>query len=312
MVKPMHRFAVAVGAVAALTAVMALTSSARGAGTLPDRPAIAATEAGTAAAAADPVLVGAGDISNSGSGDSATATLVKGISGTVFTAGDNVYDNGSRSEFNGTYNSSWGAFKSRTRPAPGNHDYNTSQAAGYYDYFGSLAGPAKRGYYAYDLGNWHIVSLNSEVSMARGSAQETWLRSDLAAASKPCTLAYWHRPLFTSGANHGPDTGTRPLFQALYDYDAEVVVTGHNHQYERFAPMSPTGAADSTRGIREFVAGMGGADHYSFGSVQPNSQARNSDTFGVLKFTLHAQSYTWQFVPVSGKTYTDTGTTACH
>jgi calcineurin-like phosphoesterase family protein len=313
MVKPVHRSAVTVGAVTVVTILVALTSSASGAGgSTTTRNPFAGSAARAGNAPADPVLVGAGDISTSGSGDSATATLIKSISGTVFTAGDNVYDSGTRSEFSGTYNSSWGSFKSRTRPAPGNHDYNTSGAAGYYDYFGSLAGPSRRGYYAYDLGNWHIVSLNSEVSMSLGSAQETWLRSDLEASSKPCTLAYWHRPLFTSGANHGPDTSSRPLFQALYDYAAEIVVTGHNHQYERFAPMTPTGAANSTRGIREFVAGMGGADHYSFGSIQPNSQARNSDTFGVLTFTLHAQSYTWQFVPVAGKSYTDTGTTACH
>jgi len=259
----------------------------------------------------DPVLVGAGDISDSGTGDSATAALVNTIAGTVFTLGDNVYDSGTSSEFNTYYNPSWGQFKARTKPAPGNHDYVTAGAAGYFGYFfgGQTAGNE---YYSYDLGNWHIVSLNSEIARSAGSAQETWLRNDLANNTRPCTLAYWHKPLFTSGSSHAPDTSQRPLFQALYDYDADVVVTGHNHQYERFAPMNSTGGLDTTRGIRQFVAGMGGAGHYPFGTIQPNSQARNSDTYGVLKFTLHSNSYDWQFVPVAGKTYTDSGTTACH
>ncbi|AJT69770.1 hypothetical protein T261_8174 [Streptomyces lydicus] len=164
----------------------------------------------------------------------------------------------------------------------------------------------------YDLGNWHMGSLDSEVSMSVGSAQEQWLRSDLAASTKPCTLAYWHKPRFTSGANHAPDTSTGPLVQALYGNNAEVIATGHNHQYERFAPMNPSGQLDNARGIRHFVAGRGGASHYSFGTILPNSQARNSDTYGVLKFTLHANSYDWQFVPEAGKTYTDSGTTTCH
>ncbi|MFF4354810.1 DNRLRE domain-containing protein [Streptomyces sp. NPDC001530] len=260
----------------------------------------------------DPVLVGAGDISNSGSGDTATANLLDGIPGTVFTAGDNVYDSGTTTEFNTYYDPTWGRHKARTKPAPGNHDYNTPGATGYYGYFGANAGPSGRGYYSYDLGNWHVVSLNSEVSMSVGSAQEQWLRSDLAASTKACTFAYWHKPRFTSGANHAPDTSTGPLVQALYDNNAELIVAGHNHQYERFAPMNPSGQLDTARGIRHFVAGMGGASHYSFGTIQPNSEARNSDTYGVLKFTLHANSYDWQFVPEAGKTYSDSGTTSCH
>ncbi|MFC7594812.1 DNRLRE domain-containing protein [Terrabacter sp. GCM10028922] len=265
----------------------------------------------TGQSSGDPVLVGAGDISNSGTGDSATAALINSIPGTVFTTGDNVYDGGTPSEFNTYYNPTWGQFKARTKPAPGNHEYHTADAAGYFGYFfgGQTAGNE---YYSYDLGNWHIVSLNSEIAHSAGSAQETWLRNDLANNTRPCTLAYWHKPLFTSGANHSPDTSQRPLFQALYDSNADVVVAGHNHQYERFAPMNPTGGADPTRGIRQFVAGMGGGSHYSFGTIQPNSEARNSDTYGVLKLTLHSNSYDWQFVPEAGKTYGDSGTTACH
>jgi hypothetical protein len=267
---------------------------------------------GTQPPPGDPVLVGAGDIANSSTGDSATAALLDNIPGTVFTAGDNAYPNGTLADYNTYYGPTWGRHKARTRPSPGNHEYNTAGAAGYFAYFGGLAGPSGRGYYSYDLGEWHVVSLNSEVSMVAGSAQETWLRTDLAASAKPCTLAYWHKPLFTSSAHPG-ETATRPLFQALYDYDAEVVVAGHNHTYERFAPMNPQGALDTTAGVRSFVAGMGGASHYAFNSTpRPNSQVRNGTAYGVLKFTLHSDSYEWQFVPVAGQSFTDSGTNACH
>ncbi|GAA1293649.1 hypothetical protein Psi02_42830 [Planotetraspora silvatica] len=264
----------------------------------------------------DPVLVGAGDIANSGSGDTATAALLDGIPGTVFTAGDDAYDNGSTADFNNYYAPTWGRHKARTRPVAGNHEYNTSGASGYFGYFGSSAGEPGKGYYSYNLGNWHIVALNSNCSSIggcnAGSAQEQWLRSDLAANTRPCTLAIWHHPRFTSGSNHAPTTSVGPLVQALYDNNAEVVVTGHNHQYERFAPMNPSGQLDNTRGIRHFVVGTGGAGMYNFGTIQPNSEVRNNNTFGVLKFTLHSNSYTWQFVPQSGKTFTDGGTNSCH
>ncbi|MFE9255243.1 DNRLRE domain-containing protein [Streptomyces sp. NPDC006879] len=260
----------------------------------------------------DPVLVGAGDIANSGSGDSATASLLDNIPGTVFTTGDNAYPDGTASDFATYYEPTWGRHKARTRPAPGNHDYHTSGASAYYSYFGANAGPAGRGYYSYDLGNWHVVSLNSEISMSAGSAQEQWLRADLAGSNKPCTVAYWHKPRWTSSSGHGPSTSTGPLVQALYDYDAELILTGHNHQYERFAPQNPSGQLDNARGIRQFVAGMGGASFYGFGTIQPNSEARNSNTFGVLKLTLHEASYDWEFVPQAGKTYNDSGTGTCH
>jgi len=266
----------------------------------------------TAPPAVDPVLVGAGDIANAEANDSLTANLLDTIPGTVFTTGDNAYPDGTSANFTTHYEPTWGRHKARTRPAPGNHDYQVAGAAAYFSYFGSNAGPVGRGYYSYDLGSWHIVSLNSEVSMTAGSAQERWLRADLAASTKPCTFAYWHKPRFTSGANHAPNFATGPLVQALYHFNAEVVVAGHNHQYERFAPMNPAGQLDTARGVRHFVAGTGGAGAYRFGVVQPNSEARNSGTHGVLKFTLHANSYTWQFVPVAGKTYTDSGTTSCH
>lgn len=258
-------------------------------------------------------LVGAGDIASCSSDrDKATANVLANVSGTVFTLGDNVYPDGTAAQFQNCYHPTWGAQKSRTKPSVGNHEYHTPDATGYFGYFGANAGPSGRGYYSYDLGGWHVVSLNSNISMAAGSAQEQWLRADLAGSARPCTLAYWHHPLFTSGSNHGPHTAARPLFQALYDHDAEVVVTGHNHQYERFAPQNPAGARDTARGIRSFVAGMGGASHYGFGTIRPNSEARNSDTFGVLRFTLRSNGYDWQFVPQAGRTYADSGSGTCH
>ena len=259
----------------------------------------------------DPVLVGAGDIAScSGSGDEATAKLIEGIAGTVYTTGDNAYESGSSSEFADCYDPTWGRFKSRTYPSPGNHEYNTSGATGYYEYFGAAAGDPTKGYYSYNLGTWHIVVLNSEISTASGSAQEKWLREDLIANPTTCTLAYWHQPRFSSSSSHGSTISVQPLWQALYDHHADVVINGHDHTYERFDPQSPSGAAD-VNGIREFVAGMGGRSHYGFGTILPNSVARNSDTYGVLKFTLHTDSYDWQFVPEAGKNYADSGTALC-
>jgi hypothetical protein len=260
----------------------------------------------------DPVFVGAGDIATNGAGDSATAALLDAIQGTVYTLGDNAYNSGTAAEYTSYYDPTWGRHKARTRPAPGNHDYVTAGGSDYYAYFGAAAGPAGLGYYSFDLGNWHIVSLNSNINSAPTSPQVQWLRGDLAASTKPCTLAYWHHALFTSGAVDPPSPATRPLYQALYDFGAEVVLSGHNHQYERFAPMDPNGVLDEARGLRSFVAGTGGASHYAFGTIQPNSVARNSDTFGLLKLTLHATSYDWQFVPEAGRTYADSGTGTCH
>ena len=265
----------------------------------------------------DPVLVGSGDIAScTSSGDEGTARLLDGIDGTVFTAGDTAYPRGTAAQFANCYAPSWGRHKSRTKPAPGNHDYLTSGAAGYYGFFGAAAGDPTKGYYSYDLGNWHVVALNSSClnvgGCGAGSPQEQWLRADLAASSKPCTAAYWHRPLFTSGSVHPNATDMRPMFQALYDFNAELVVSAHNHQYERFAPQNPSGGLDNVRGVREFVAGAGGVSHYTFGDIQPNSQVRNGTAYGVLKLTLKANSYDWEFVPVAGRIFSDSGTTACH
>jgi hypothetical protein len=258
----------------------------------------------------DPVFVGAGDIANcSRSEDEATAKLLDNITGTVFTLGDNVYPDGTLTQFNNCYAPTWGRHKSRTKPSPGNHDYHVSGAAGYFDYFGAAAGDPSKGYYSYNLGAWHIISLNSEISQSAGSAQEQWLRADLAANPKVCTLAYWHKPRFSSG-QHGNIAGSQALWQALYDYGADVVLNGHDHTYERFALQNPNGQADP-KGIREFVVGTGGAGLYSFTSNQPNSQVRNNTTHGVLKLTLHSTSYDWQFIPIAGQNFTDSGSANC-
>ena len=256
------------------------------------------------------VLVGAGDIADCDA--EPTAALLDNIPGTVFTAGDNAYPDGSASDYASCYDPSWGRHKARTRPAPGNHDYQTSGATGYYNYFGALAGPAGRGYYSYDLGAWHIVSLNSNVSMSAGSAQETWLRADLTASTKGCTIAYWHHPRFSSGSSHGSSTQSAGVWQALYDAGAEIVISGHDHEYERFAPQTPSAAADPARGIREFIVGTGGAGLYSFATPLPNSEVRDDASFGVLKLTLSDGSYTWEFIPIAGDSFTDSGSGTCH
>jgi len=270
----------------------------------------------SAAAGPEAVLVGAGDIAScSSTGDSETATLLALIDGTVATFGDNAYENGTTSEFTNCYEPTWGPYKDRTKPSPGNHDYNTSGATGYYGYFGAAAGDPSKGYYSYDLGAWHIISLNSNcyisgLGCGAGSPQEQWLRADLATHPVACTLAYWHHPRFSSG-QHGNDTRTLPLWQALYDYGADIVISGHDHDYERFALQDPAGSAAPGRGIREFVAGTGGRSHYAIGSVIANSEVQNGDTYGVLKLSLHATSYDWQFIHVFGATFTDSGSGTC-
>jgi hypothetical protein len=265
------------------------------------------------AQAGDPVLVGAGDIATcKQQSDEATAKLLANIAGTVFALGDNVYENGTAAEFANCYGPSWGTFKYRTRPSVGNHDYNTAGATGYFGYFGAKAGDPSKGYYSYNMGSWHIVVLNSncwKVACAAGSTQERWLRADLAAHPSKCTLAYFHHPRFSSGGNY---TEVAPFWKALYEAGAEVVLSGHVHAYERFAPQNPSGVADSTKGIREFIVGTGGKQLGRLDYLKPNSQVRNNTTYGVLKLILHSSSYEWKFVPIAGKTFTDSGTASCH
>lgn len=277
-------------------------------------PSPAPTPSPSPTAAASVVLVGAGDIASCGlTADSATAKVVAGIAGTVFTTGDNAYENGTAAEFRDCYGPTWGAFRDRTYPAPGNHDYGTSGAGGYFDYFGTRAGPIGTGWYAYDLGAWRIYALNSNcanVGCAAGSEQEQWLSADLATSPRACVLAYWHHPRFSSG-QHGNDAAVGALWDALYAAGADVIINGHDHDYERFAPQSPGGAADPARGIREFVVGTGGASLRSFSTIRANSEVRNSVTFGVLKLTLSSNSYAWQFVPAGSGTFKDSGSGTC-
>jgi len=263
------------------------------------------------------VLVGAGDIADCKdlTGAEATAKLLDQLAGTVMAVGDLAYPDGSKENF-ACYDKTWGRAKSRTRPAPGNHEFHAAGASPYFDYFGATAGDPKTGYYSYELGAWHIIVLNSECKdvggCEPGSPQERWLRSDLAAHPAACKLAYWHKPLFSSGGAHGNDLTVKPLFQALYDAHADVVVGGHDPDYERFAPQNPDGAADPANGIREFVVGTGGKNHRPFRESKLNSEVRDATAFGVLKLTLKPKSYDWQFIPEAGKIFTDSGTGACH
>jgi acid phosphatase type 7 len=269
------------------------------------------------AAGDDPVLIGAGDIADCAdlAGAEATAKLLEANPGTVMAIGDLAYPDGTRENF-ACYEKTWGRVKARTRPAAGNHEFHSAGATFYFEYFGSVAGDPKDGFYSYDLGAWHIIVLNSECKEVggchRGSREEKWLRADLAAHPAACTLAYFHKPLFSSGGAHGNDPEIQPFFQALYDARADVVVAGHDHDYERFAPQSPTGAADPQRGIREFVAGTGGKSHRTFAAPRPNSELRDNTAFGVLKFVLHPNSYDWLFIPEAGKSFSDSGSGSCH
>lgn len=260
------------------------------------------------------MLVGAGDIGRCGRpGPELTARLLDTIPGTIFTTGDNAYPDGTADDFLECYEPTWGRLKARTRPSPGNHEYRTPEAAGYFEYFGANAGDSNLGYYSFDVGDdWHVISLNSEIDMDVGSPQEQWLRADLAANDEPCTVAYWHKPLFNSGARYGNIPRSKPLWDALYEFGAEIVLNGHEHLYERFAPQDPDGRPDPSRGIRQFTVGTGGASHYQFATPLPTSEARSDQTYGVLKLTLYPTSYQWEFVPVEGATFTDQGSEACH
>jgi hypothetical protein len=262
------------------------------------------------------VLVGAGDIADCGTnGASSTASLLDDISGTVFTAGDNAYPEASAQNFAQCYEPTWGRHKARTMPAAGNHEYHTPGAAPYFAYFGTKAGDPSKGYYSYDAGLWHVVVVNSNCveigGCSAGTPQEQWLRTDLATHPAACTLAYWHHALFASG-QQGSNPIMLDIWKALYEFGVDVVLNGHDHDYERFAPQNPLGAADAAYGIREFIVGTGGAPLYPFGTVKANSEKRDNSAYGVFKLTLRDRSYDWQFVPQVGKTFTDAGTAQCH
>jgi acid phosphatase type 7 len=263
------------------------------------------------------VIVAAGDIGTcSGTADEATAKLVGGIDASaVLTLGDEAYPEGTVQEFDKCYKPTWGRFENRTKPVPGNHEYNTQGAEGYFGYFGKAAGEPGEGYYSYDVGGWHMVALNSnceEVGCGASSSQVRWLKADLAKDARACTLAYFHYPLFSSGRYRPGVREVKPLWEALYAAGADVVLNGHDHNFQRFAPQDPDGSADPQRGIREFVVGTGGRSLYPILAPIANSEVYNDQSYGVLKLTLHPKGYEWRFLPVEGETFTDSGSARCH
>lgn len=262
------------------------------------------------------IVLAAGDIAYcpaepSLSGGAATAAVLRRVPGApVLTLGDNAYSSGTAAEFSTCFAPTWGVELPRLRPAPGNHDYVTANAAGYFGYFGRNAGATTRGYYSFDVGAWHVVSLNSNVNAAAGSVQEQWLRQDLASTARKCVLAYWHHPVFTSSPR-GYNPTMLDIWKALADYKVDVVLNGHEHNYERFAKQTPAGvlAAD---GIRQFIVGSGGVGHTASVGLLPNSEVFNALTYGVLKLTLNANSYAWEFLPELTGVTVDSGTATCN
>jgi len=272
----------------------------------------------------DVVLVGAGDIARCGPENlfypQATATLLDSIPGSVFAIGDLAYVDGLETEFNRCFDATWGRHRARLHPVPGVHDLIAPNGFGYFNYFGPAAGDPTKGYYSFNYGAWHVVVLNSVCTPAptlpgactATSPEAQWLQADLAANPAACTVALWHTPLYTStSADATP--AVQPFWQILYNGGADLVINGHAHNYERFAPQDPNGNLDAVNGIREFVVGTGGESLMSFSTtIAPNSEVRNNTSHGVIQFTLHATSYDWQFIPVAGQTFTDSGTQACH
>jgi hypothetical protein len=297
------------------------------------------TATSAVAAANDPIVAVEGDIAcdptsanwNGGNGTAsnchqkATAAVVASMNPVALLGlGDEQYECAGTQAFAQSYGPTWGQFKSITHPVPGNHEYQTSgglncdatgKATGYFNYFGAAAGDPTKGYYSYNIGAWHIIALNSNcdiVACSAGSPQEAWLKADLAANTAKCTLAYWHHARFSSDQYQGNNTDLSAWWTDLYNANADLVLSGHSHEYERFAPQNPTGVSDSTRGIREFIVGTGGRNFSTFGTVKANSEVRNATTFGALKLVLHPTSYEFQFIPEAGGTFTDAGSGTCH
>jgi acid phosphatase type 7 len=266
------------------------------------------------------VILVAGNIATCGTiNDEATAALLDALPGTIFTLGDNVFPDGSQQAYDSCYQPSWGRFKDRTYATLGNHEYSTGTADPSFIYFGNRAGPPERGYYSLDLGNWHIIVLNVNDSTVNdskpfeGSVQEAWLEADLATNSKPCTLAMWHNTRFFSSNTIGwtSNSYVTSLWNLLYDAGVDVVLNGQQHDYERFPPLSPTGSPDEVKGIREFNVGTGGESTETMIAIAQHSEAR-SDAFGILKLTLDAGTYSWEFVPTVPGQFSDTGSGTCH
>jgi len=259
-----------------------------------------------------PVLLAAGDIARCGNelrGAMATGRLLDGLQGTILSLGDHAYTTGSAKDFQDCYEPVWGRHKGRTRPTPGNHDYFTDDGRAYYDYFGDNAGPSRRGYYSFEVGGWHIVSLNSSIDADRASPQMQWLRNDLKTHASVCSLAFWHIPLYSSG-DHGSNPKMRDAWEILYEFGVDVALAAHDHDYERFAPLDAKGRPDAERGVRGFVVGTGGGGVYRFDRLIPTSEVRNNQAYGILKLTLSSSGYDWEFVPAVG-TFRDSGSATC-
>jgi len=285
-------------------------------------PTVRPSSTSTAISSGTVIVLAAGDIA-CGKGSSGAACKQKETSdllvamnpNRVLALGDNQYEDGALSDFQNFYHPAWGRVKSKTSPAVGNHEYGTNNASGYFTYFGAAAGDPAKGYYAYNLGSWRLIALNSNCSQvggcSAGSPQYTWLQNDLNTNRAACTLAYLHHPLWSSSSY--ATSSVKPLMQLLYDDGAELVLAGHAHNYERFARQDPNGNANATYGLREIIVGTGGRNFTSFSTVAPNSQVRNATTFGVIKLTLASTQYTWQFVPIAGSNWSDGPfTESCH
>lgn len=259
----------------------------------------------------DLVVLIASDVAQCDSpGAQLTGQLIKSLPYPVLAAGDLAYPNGSSEDFARCYTPHWGEFKDRTYPAPGNHEYGTPDAAGYFSYFGARAGEPGKGYYSFDLGAWHIVSLNSNRELEAGTPQLQWLEADLRRHRQRCVLAYWHHPRYSSGP-HGSDEKMQAIWALLQRNGVSVIVTGHDHIYERFAPMNAQGEGDPVRGMRSFVVGTGGAKPYALKQRHALSETADGQAWGVLKMTLHATGYAWEFLPVAGQTLRDAGSAQC-
>ena len=277
----------------------------------------------------DPVIAAAGDIacdvnstSYNGGAGTGTACMQRAVSDLlvnqpwdgILPLGDNQYESGQLLNFQRVYDPTWGRLRFVSYPIPGNHEYQTAGGAGYYSYYGAAAGDPAKGYYSYDLGKWHLIALNGECASVAGcgpgSAQEQWLAADLAAHPTSCTLAYWHEPRFSSGSEHGNDPTYDAFWRDLYGAGAEIVLNGHDHDYERFAPQTPDAVADTASGVREFVVGTGGINQMPFGTLRSNSDYR-ANGFGALRLTLHDGTYDWSFLSIDGS-ITDSGSGSCH
>lgn len=260
--------------------------------------------------AADVTFTGAGDIAVCGSdGSERTARLLDLQAGFVFSLGDNVYPSSTTELLTRCYEPSWGRHRTRTYAVPGNHDWEVQNGAPYFAFFGAAAGPPGLGYFSFDIGAWHVLALNSNIAAHPGSAQYEWARQDAAAARGTCALALWHHPVFSSGG-YGNNPHMKEMWRLLDAANVDVVVTGHEHSYERFAPQNADGQPTSL-GMRQFVVGTGGAQLRPFAAIQPNSEARRADVWGVLRLVLRSTAYDWEFIASDAQSFGDAGSERC-